>query len=334
MLTLFLSPVLQFVAVLARAVWPHLRSAALSLVKYQASLPRTTLYAEAAFVVLVVGVILLRRFIVRQRYLPRAQRRVRLFRQRADRLYVSFTKSIERKFRLSARLFPHLVYWTAAGFFAWLAPGAAGHLRDNLWVFATTLWPTMYAVYLVLVLRGQHRANGESGGGTPVAGTPDAASASAPVTRRTPVGTAVMSTPGAGTPARSPGSGLARAGTCVMPQDVDRVLMYWVVFTVASCLGLVARLIPENRLTPHAYTGVFFVALWMHLPGPGSGLQVMRCDAMQYDVIGCDEMRRHAMRVSCCVAVLRQCRRRHVLPLPHVVSYVHTGSILQLRRTL
>ncbi|CAM9351968.1 unnamed protein product [Scytosiphon promiscuus] len=276
-LTLFLSPVLQFIAVLARAVWPHARTAATSLWKYQASLPRSTLYAEAAVVVFLVGVALLRRFIVRQRYLPRAQRRVRLFRQRVDRTYVSFTKSVERNFRLSARLFPHVVYWTAASFFAWLAPGAAGHLRDKLWVFATTAWPTMYAIYLVLVLRSQHRSNGEaggSGGGTPVAVSPDAANPRAPVMRRTPVRTPGPGTPGAGTPARSPGSGLARAGS-VLPQDVDRVLMYWVVLTVANCASLVANLIPENRLTPHVHTAAFFVALWMHLPGPGSGLQVV-----------------------------------------------------------
>lgn len=263
-------------------MWPHVRSAATSLWKYQASLPRATLLAEAAFVAFAIGAVLLRRLIVRQRYLPRAQRRVRLFRQRANRSYNSFTSSIERKFRLSARLFPHLVYWTAAAFFAWLAPDAAGHLRDTLWVSATTLWPTTYAIYLVLLLRSQHRsqaAGSASGGGANVV-SPGNASTNAQVTRRTPVRPPPTGTPGAGTTARSPGSGLARVGS-VMPQDVDRVLMYWVVFTVASCVGLVARLIPENRLTPHGHTAVFFVALWMHLPGPGSGLQVMRCDAMR-----------------------------------------------------
>ncbi|CAM9715263.1 unnamed protein product, partial [Hapterophycus canaliculatus] len=270
-LALFLAPVLEFVAVLARAVWPHARRAATSLLRHQASLPRSTLFAEAACVVVFVGAVLLRRFIVRQRYLPRARRRVRLFRQRVNRAYVSFTASIERKFRLSARLFPHLVYWTAAGLFAWLAPEAAGHLRDNLWVLATTAWPTMYAIYLVLVLRSQHRSAGEDGvraGGAGV-GTPGADSTSASVTRRTSA-----RAPGAGTPARAPGSGLARPGN-VMAQDVDRVLMYWVVFTVASCWGWAADIVPENRLTPHVRTITFFVALWMHLPGPGSGLQVV-----------------------------------------------------------
>ncbi|CAN0583070.1 unnamed protein product, partial [Ectocarpus sp. 12 AP-2014] len=105
--TLFLSPVLQFLAVLARAVWPHAQTAAITLWKYQASLPASTLCAEAAAVVLFVALVLLRRFIVRQRYIPRARRRVRNFRARINTAYVSFTASVERNLRLSARAFPH-----------------------------------------------------------------------------------------------------------------------------------------------------------------------------------------------------------------------------------
>ncbi|CBN79833.1 conserved unknown protein [Ectocarpus siliculosus] len=281
-LTLFLSPVLQFLAVLARAVWPHAQTAAITVCKYQASLPASTLCAEAAAVVLFIALVLLRRFIVRQRYIPRARRRVRNFRARINTAYMSFTASVERNLRLSARAFPHVVYWTAAASFAWLAPDLTGSLRDKFWVFATATWPTLYAVYLVLLVRSQNAVNDEdSAGGSSVNGTPAGAgtrgtAAKAPVLyapgARTPrEGKPRAGTPGAGTPARS---GLAR-GAGVMPQDVDRVLMYWVVFTVARCWGLLAAYVPETFFTPYVRTVAFFLALWMHLPGPGSGLQVV-----------------------------------------------------------
>lgn len=277
-LTLFLSPVLQFLAVLARAIWPHAQTAAITLWKYQASLPASTLYAEAAAVVLFVALVLLRRFIVRQRYIPRARRWVRNFRARINTAYVSFTASVERNLRLSARAFPHVVYWTAAASFAWLAPGLTGSLRDKFWVFATATWPTLYAVYLVLLVRSQNAVNGEdSAGGSSDNGTPGGVG-----TRKTVAKTPVLRTPGAGTPgtgtlrAGTPArSGLAR-GAIVMPQDVDRVLMYWVVFTVARCWGLLAANVPETMFTPYVRTVTFFLALWMHLPGHGSGLQVRR----------------------------------------------------------
>ncbi|CAB1106710.1 unnamed protein product [Ectocarpus sp. CCAP 1310/34] len=280
-LTLFLSPVLQSVAVLAWAVWPHAQTAAVTLWKYQASLPASTLCAEAAAVVLFVALILLRRFIVRQRYIPRARRRVRNFRARINTVYVSFTASVERNLRLSARAFPHVVYWTAAASFAWLAPGLTGSLRDKFWVFATATWPTLYAVYLVLLVRSQNAVNDEdSAGGSSVNGTPGGAgtrgtAAKAPLLyapgARTPREGTPRAGTGAGTPARS---GMAR-GSGVMPQDVDRVLMYWVVFTVARCWGLLAAYVPETFFTPYVRTVTFFLALWMHLPGPGSGVQVV-----------------------------------------------------------
>lgn len=284
---LFLSPILQLLAVLARAMWPHAQGAATALLKYQASLPLYTVLAEAAAVVFVVSVFLLRRFIVRRRYLPRAQRRVRLFRARLNRRYASFTQAVERNFRLSARAFPHVAYWTAAGSFAWLAPGPAAWLRENFSVFVTAMWPTLYGLYLNLLLRSQDQdaPNGVAAGagGIGAAGTPAGAGAMG-VSRRTPVRMPVArtststptSTPGAGTPARSPGSALGR-GARVMPQDVDRVLMYWVVFTVVKVLSLVplASIAVEYLGTPFVRSVAFFLAIWMHLPGPGSGLQVL-----------------------------------------------------------
>lgn len=284
-ITLFLSPVLQFLAVLTRAVWPHAQGAATALWRYQASLPPSTLLAEAAAVAFVVAAFLLRRFIVRRRYLPRAQRRVRLLRARLNRGYASFTAAVERNFRLSARAFPHVAYWTAAGSFAWLAPGAAGWLRENLSVFVTATWPTLYALYLTLLLRSQDNgaaSNGEGGGGgagagaAGAAGTPGGAGAAA-ASRRTPVRTPVARTPtpGAGTPARSPGSALGR-GARVTPQDVDWVLMYWVVFTVVKVVSLFpfASTAVEIFGKPFVRSVAFFLALWVHLPGPGSGLHV------------------------------------------------------------
>lgn len=284
-LMLFLSPLLQFVAVLARAMWPHVQGAAIGLWKYQTSLPLSTVCAEVAAVVLIIAALLLRRFIVRQRYIPRAQRRIRLFRAGVNRAYRSFTASVERKFRVSARAFPHVVYWSAAGSFAWMAPDLAGKLRENFSAFLTVTWPTMYALYLALLLRSQDRSNGEGGAngdgdggangdGDSVAGTPGGGAAAG--ARRTQVRTPpTVRTPGEGTPARSPGSMLAR-GAPVSPQDVDRVLMYWVVFTVTTCCGCVPFVLSALEIvaTPYARSIGFFVVLWMHLPGPGSGLQV------------------------------------------------------------
>ncbi|CAN0298248.1 unnamed protein product, partial [Laminaria digitata] len=143
---LLLSPVLQLLAVLAGAVWPHARSGAITLWRFQASLSLSTLCAEVAVVVFIILVVLLRRFIVRRRYLPRAQRRVLLFRARVNRGYLSFTASVERKFRLSARAFPHVVYWAAVAAFGWLAPDFSAELRDKTWVFVTVTWPTLYAL--------------------------------------------------------------------------------------------------------------------------------------------------------------------------------------------
>lgn len=290
-LTLFLSPLLQFVAVLARAMWPHIQGAAVGLWKYQMSLSMSTVCAEVATVVFIIAALLLRRFIVRQRYIPRAQRRVRLFRARVNRTYRSFTASVERKFRVSARAFPHVVYWSAAGSFAWLAPDLAGKLRENFSAFLTVTWPTAYALYLALLLRSQDRSNGEGGAGAGrggdededededyvavAAGTPGGGAAVG--ARRTPVRTPPtgVRAPGESTPARSPGSMLAR-GAPVSPQDVDRVLMYWVVFTVTTCCGCVPFVLSAVEIvaTPYARSIGFFLVLWMHLPGPGSGLQV------------------------------------------------------------
>lgn len=290
-LTLFLSPVLQFLAVLARAVWPHAQTAAITVWKYQASLPVSTLFAEAAAVVLFVALVLLRRFIVRQRYLPRARTRVRNFRARINTAYGSFTRSVERNLRLSARAFPHVVYWTAAASLAWLAPGPTASLRDKCWVVVTATWPTVYAVYLVLLVRDQNAVNGDdSADGSSVNGTPGGAGTMGAVVKTTGLRTPGAGTPGTGTPrAGTPRAGTSRAGmpragtpaksglahgASVTPQDVDQVLMYWVVFTVARCWGLLAAYVPETFFTPYVRTVTFFLALWMHLPGPGGGLKV------------------------------------------------------------
>ena len=286
-ITLLLSPVLHFLAVLARAVWPHAQGAATALLQYQASLPLSTVLAEVAAVVFVVGAFLLRRFIIRQRYLPRAQRRVRLFRARLSRSYASFTKAVERNFRLSARAFPHVAYWTVAGSFTWFAPGFATWLRENFSVFMTATWPTLYGLYLTLLLRSQDQdaPNGvvNSVAGTPGGGSGAAASRRTPTPVRTPVARTSTSTPGAGTPgtARSPGAALGR-GARVMPQDVDRVLMYWVVFTVVKVASLVplASAAVDIVGIPFVRSIAFFLAVWMHLPGPGSGLQVLHCTAV------------------------------------------------------
>lgn len=273
-LILVLSPVWQLLVVLAGAVWPHLRKGMALLWRYQVSLPVSTIYAEIAVVVFVVVCVLLRRFIVRRRYLPRARQRVRRFRARMDRGYLAFTASVERNLRLSARAFPHVMYWTGAVLFAWLAPVFAANLRDNLWVSVTVTWPTVYALYLALVLRSQGGAIGTVGEARrsrawespPAATTTAVARVSSPrrTQKRSP---------------KSPGEANLAGAASVMPHDVDRVLMYWVVYTMARCCAVLTGYVPfassvlQSMATPVARTGMFFLVVWMHLPGPGSGLQ-------------------------------------------------------------
>lgn len=275
---LVLSPVLQLLAVLAGAVWPHARSGAINLWRFQASLSLYTVCAEVAVVVFVILVVLLRRFIVRHRYIPRAQRRVLLFRARVNRGYLSFTASVERKFRLSARAFPHVVYWAAAAAFGWLAPDFSAALRDKTWVFVTVTWPTLYALYLALLIRGQGPSGGSPGQGERTGGPGKAlavaAGAASTTTSRSPAVRAPRRSP------MSPGEAALARRVGVTPHDVDRVLMYWVVFTVARCCGALPGYVPfassvvERLATSAVRTAAFFLVLWVHLPGPGSGLEV------------------------------------------------------------
>lgn len=245
--------------------------------RFQASLSFSTLCAEAAVVTFVVLVVLLRRFIVRRRYLPRAQRCIRSFRARVNWRYQSFTASVERKFRLSARAFPHVVYWIAAALLAWLAPGSTSWLRDNLWVWVTVTWPALYALYLTLLLRGQKGASGSPGGDRrKQAVGADAAAVAAGGRVRSPSLRVAR-----GVPPSSPGEAIAQRAA-VTPHDVDRVLMYWVVFTAAQCFSVLSGYLPfatsllGRMATPAVRTASFFFVLWIHLPDPGSGLQVSK----------------------------------------------------------
>lgn len=266
-LGLFLSPLWQLLVVLGRALLPHVLSASTAMWRFQASLPLSTLCAEAAVIVLLVLLILLRRFIARRRYVPRAQRSIRLFRARINRRYLSFTAAVERNFRLSARAFPHVMYWAMVGLIVWVAPESTTKVRDKLWIWVTVTWPALYALYLVLLIRGHKNsaeARRESGGGGRAAEVAAAAAVRSPI----------ASSPGSPT-----GTAVSR-GSVVTPGDVDRVLMYWVVFTVGQCCSTLAEYVPfagpmlQSMTPPSVRTAAFFVFVWMHLPGPGSGLQV------------------------------------------------------------
>lgn len=267
---LVIDPLWRFVAVLAKAIWPHVVNTTSSAIRFQASLPVATLLAEAATVTLTILLVLLRRFIARRRYVPRAQRSIRLFRARVNRRYLAFTAAVERNFRLSARAFPHVLYWVATALLAWLAPGFTDTLREKLWLWMTVTWPALYALYVVLCIRGHESA---SGGGR-VGGRAGNRRASEVAAN------AAIRPPSAGTPNSPPGAGGAPRGAVVTPRDVDRVLMYWVVFTVATCCGVLAQYVPfaasmiSSLTPPFVRTIVFFVVVWMHLPGPGSGLLV------------------------------------------------------------
>lgn len=229
---------------------------------------------------MVILVILLRRFIVRRRYIPRVQRSVHLFRTQMNRRYLAFTAAVERNFRVSAKAFPHVVYWTLAGLFAWFAPDTAGNCRDKMWVGVTASWPSLYALYLALSLRSQNSSTvvldeGSRGRGPRVLpGQPAHSRRALTVTRKNVSGSRSMAAVNGreATP--------TRGSTTVLPHDVDRVLMYWVVFTMARCCSVLAGYVPfaasvlQVVAPPIVRTMTFLAVVWMHLPGPGSGLQV------------------------------------------------------------
>lgn len=283
-LTLVLSPLLRLLRVLGRAMWPHVRRGAARAARYQASLPLSTVLIEVAVAVGVVLLLLLRRCIVRRRYIPRLQHNLRLARGRLNDMYWSFSTAVERNFRLSARAFPHVVYWAAAVLLVCLAPDYVAKVRDSMWVCVGVTWPALYALYLVLLLRGQS--------GTPVSmrrTTPSRAmQVVANATFRSP-SSAVQdsrrasrrSLSPASTSPMSPAVDGARTGRIkVSPEDVDRVLMYWVLFALTSCCRVAAGYLPFAgmllaKVAPSTVRTLAFLAVvWMHLPGPGSGSQV------------------------------------------------------------
>lgn len=146
---LVLSPVGQLILILARAAWPPAQFVTLAVWGQQTS----TLCAEAAGVILVIMFLMLRRFIIRRRYIPRAQESIRRLRARLNRIYMSFAVALERNFRLSARVLPHVVYWLAAGLVTGFFPEFASTSRELLWGWFTVTWPTIYASYLLLLVR-------------------------------------------------------------------------------------------------------------------------------------------------------------------------------------
>ncbi|CAM9541237.1 unnamed protein product [Sphacelaria rigidula] len=186
-----------------------------------------------------------------------------------NRRYLAFTAAVETNFKLSARVFPHVMYWVATGLFTWLAPELAGRLREKLWVCVTVSWPALYALYLVLCIRGQ--GSGEGGARRNSVGSRNRRASEV-------AAAAAVRAPSTKSPT-SPEGGSRVA--LVTPRDVDRVLMYWVVFTMATCSAVLAQYIPFaapviSTLTPPVVrTAAFFCVVWMHLPGPGSGLQVV-----------------------------------------------------------
>lgn len=228
LLSLLLSPVWQLLVVVSKAAWPHVRSAAWTTWRFQASLSLMTLCTEAAVVTLVILLVMLRRYIVRRRYMSRAHRSVLVLRARFHRRYVSFTLAVERNFWLSARALPHVMYWVAASLLMWLAPELTSMACEHLWVWVAVTWPTLSALYLLLLVRSDD---------------------------------------------------LVRESR-VMPLDIDKVLRYWVVFTAAQCLQALTEYVPfasaivESIAPPILRTIIFFAVVWMHLPGPGSGLHV------------------------------------------------------------
>lgn len=152
---LIMSPVGQLVLILAKAAWPPAQFMALAVWEQETS----TLCAEAAVVMFMIIVIMLRRFIIRRRYIPRAQESVRRLRARLNRVYTSFAVALERNFRLSARALPHVVYWLTTCLVTGFFPEFASASRDLLWGWFTVTWPTIYASYLLLLVRSRDGAH-------------------------------------------------------------------------------------------------------------------------------------------------------------------------------
>ncbi|CAM9742334.1 unnamed protein product, partial [Discosporangium mesarthrocarpum] len=286
LLTLTFSPFLQFLGVLGRGAWPPARAVGAAAWRAQVSLPLHVVVAEFAVIAAIALTVALHSFIARRRYIPRSLAFVRRRREVADRRYRSFTAWVERKYRLSARAFPHVVYWAVGGLLTWFLPATvAASLRNWCWDAVTVFWPVLYAAYLVLELKSQAKKALGRQSGANVNGNRIGAG----VDR-------VAGTPGGGSNNRAgsvvKGKARARARTSLVDikaqgpamevshEDVDRVLMYWVVFSTYQCLLYVVSFLPlmtvlVRRIPSALATMVFFFFMWMHLPGQGSGLGVV-----------------------------------------------------------
>lgn len=251
-LMLVFSPLSKLVWILARAAWPPTLKAASAFWTFQSSLSPSALYFEAVAIAVSLLLIWLRRFIIRRGLIPRARRSLGLYRARISRGYVSFTTSVERNFRLSARVFPHVAYWTVVSLSIWLVPESMHFLRRKLWVWQIVTWPTLNALYLVLSIRDQK----EQTQGNERA-----------VESVTPVLVPLHARRSRSSPAER------------IIRYVDRALMYWVVFALSGCCGVLATYVPfagsmiQAATPPPVRTAAFLLVTWMHLPGPGNGLK-------------------------------------------------------------
>ncbi|CAM9896435.1 unnamed protein product [Choristocarpus tenellus] len=285
LVALIFSPFVQLLGILARAIWPPVRTIGVTAWRTQCALPRHVIVGEIAAIATVLVLIALHRLIARRRYIPRTLTYVRLRREAAGRRYRSFSAGVERKYRLSAKIFPHLAYWAVTILLMWLLPVVAMSLCEWCWEVVMFFWPIMYASYMVLWVRAEVRKSQCSEKHAPGhtkecnGDTLLLKGSRSSVTNDT---TYNNNSHGRGGRVKKQLANVVNVQVQreVGPEDVDKVLMYWVVFASCQCSLYLAVSLPFVgtallRRPPAWSTIAFFFFVWMHLPGQGSGLGVV-----------------------------------------------------------
>lgn len=252
-LALIFCPLWKMTRIVVTAAWPPTLGAADAIWRFQASLPRSILHLEVCAVVVTTLLVMLRRFIIRSRVIARVRRNVELLQARAHDRCLAFSAAVERKFQISARALPHLLYWTAVGCALWLAPSFLTYAREKLWILVTITLPVLRTLFLTLRIMDR------------------GISATYRNERAKEVATAARL--------------LSRTRESCSPgvvRAVDRALMYWVVFSFATCFGVLAGYLPlyasivRTLAPPLVQTVAFLGIVWIQVPGPSNGLKVRR----------------------------------------------------------
>ncbi|KAG5190792.1 hypothetical protein JKP88DRAFT_266781 [Tribonema minus] len=280
---LILKPFIGIANAIGMEIWPFVRAAGVGLARWQVTRSLTFILLEAALIGAVVAMLLLRRYMIRNRLLPRAQSWIEakraLVRQRHDSAKAAFQqlqRSVAKKSKLAAQMLPHMLYWAVAAAAALLLPAHMAALSlGPAWEFVTVGWPILTTIMLA---RGRKRS-----GASPSAALDEGVKGGARPSIR------------AGTPSgkgkRGAAAAAAAAAQVAKPKgeeepggrNVDEALMYWIVFALAQCCAYVLGLVPGvGRLVLSTGTGwglqlrmwTMLAGIWLQLPGSAGGIHM------------------------------------------------------------